>query len=348
MNGDRGSPLVPGLSRRQFLGYGLGALGGTALLAACGNANPSGGGGGGTTEVNVVNAASTEVFAMQHVLDQKGWLKQFGVAANTKNVASGTTITSAIVSGQGDIAVLNGFGQVYPAVEKGAPLRILAAIELGVPSALFSANPAIKTVEDLKGKTIGTGAVGALQYQIAVAVLKKHGISPNQVTFVNVGSLDQIFKAVVAKKVDAGAGDVGNISAENKFGVHVVAEVWKELPSYVNQGAYTSLDAIKNKRQALVGVLAAYAKLFQYLNTSQSKQDFVNAWVASGGTQAEGAATWEFEAGNKTHGNLELTQSQSAYMQQLNIETAQQHKLIPYSNIVDLSLVKEAVKRAGT
>lgn len=348
MNGDRGWPGVPGLSRRQFLGYGLGALGGTALLAACGNANPSGGGAGGTTQVNVINSAATETLTLQRILDQKGWLKQFGVAAKNSNVTSGTTILASIVSGQGDIAVLNGFGQVYPAVEKGAPVRILAAIEFGIPSALFSANPSIKSADDLKGKTIGTGAVGALQYQVAVALLNKHGISANQVTFANVGTLDQIFKAVVAKKVDAGVGDVGNIAIQNQFGVHVVAQMWKELPNYVNQGAYASVDTIKNKRQALVGVLAAYAKLFQYINTPQSKQDFVNAWVASGGQQAEGAATWEFESGNRVRGNLTLSQSQSAYMQQLNIGTAQQHKMIQYSNIVDLSLAKEAVKRAGT
>src|SRR5262249_8705135 len=152
----------------------------------------------------------------------------------------GSKVIGALLSGSGDVCAGSGFASVFPAIEKGGKLKILAGASLLTDQAVFSAKPDIKSVKDLKGRTIGTGAPGALVHQMMVALLHKKGIKVSDVTFVNVGSNVDVFRAVVAGTVDAGPSAVDVYHEQAKYGVHSLTDgdLWAELPEYTNQAAY--------------------------------------------------------------------------------------------------------------
>jgi ABC-type nitrate/sulfonate/bicarbonate transport system substrate-binding protein len=154
--------------------------------------------------VNIVNTGSNATLVCQALLDQLGYLTEFNVKTTTVNVADGSKLMGSLISSDTDICILSGFSQVLPAIEKGAQLKVVAAANQLIAQALYSSNPDIKKVEDLKGKTVGTGAVGALLHQMMVALLRKHGVNPADVQFVNIGSSAAVFKSVIAGKIDAG------------------------------------------------------------------------------------------------------------------------------------------------
>jgi ABC-type nitrate/sulfonate/bicarbonate transport system substrate-binding protein len=105
-----------------------------------------------------------------------------------------------------------------------------------------------------------------------------------------------------------------------------------------------SEKAIKGKRKALVKVLAAYAKLFRYLATPESKTKYVAAYVAAGGSQEEGGVEWQFIQQHKAYSpTLDLPVDKANYVQKLNVEAGSQKKVIPYEKYVDLSLRKDAL-----
>ena len=54
-------------------------------------------------------------------------------------MADGAKILSGIYSGSVDVSPMSGFGQVFPAVEHGADLKIINAATLLPAQALFSA-----------------------------------------------------------------------------------------------------------------------------------------------------------------------------------------------------------------
>src|SRR6185312_3627743 len=124
-----------------------------------------------------------------------------------------------------------------------------------------------RTLKDLEGRTVGTGAVGALLYSIMIAILRKSGIDADKVKFVNIGSSADVFRAVAAKVVDAGPAELDFEGEAAKFDVHALTdgEFWSNLPEYSNQASYSAETAIRERREILVRTLAAYAKLYRYI-----------------------------------------------------------------------------------
>ncbi|HVB90391.1 MAG TPA: ABC transporter substrate-binding protein, partial [Beijerinckiaceae bacterium] len=155
-------------------------------------------------KVSIVNTSPNSAFTIQELIKQKGWFEHYGLEATTQNVADGSKLMGALLSGESDICLLSGFGQVPSAIEKGAALKVVGGACLLTDMAVFAKKPEIKTVKDLEGKTVGTGSIGALLYQLMAALLQKKGVDIKKVTFVNVGSSADVFRAVVAGTIDAG------------------------------------------------------------------------------------------------------------------------------------------------
>ena len=338
------------MSRRDVirLGGGLLALGATApfhpVLAAGQLADLP-------YEVHIVNTGSNATLVVQALLDQLGYLNEFNVKTTTTNVSDGTKLMGSLISGESDICLLSGFSQVLPAIEKGAKLKVVGAANQLIAQALYSSNPEIKKVEDLKGKTIGTGAIGALLHQMTVALLRKHGVDAADVQFVNIGSSAAVFKSVVAGKVDAGPAMTDVYDQQDAYGVHAVADFWSELPEYPYQGSYASEAAIQDKREGLVRVLAAYCKMYRFMmDDPNAEEAFMQAYKSAVGAseEAQGRMMIKFTRENKTYTrDLILTQQQIDYMQDLNLEFDIQKGRLPFDEVVDLSLAKEATTLLG-
>jgi ABC-type nitrate/sulfonate/bicarbonate transport system substrate-binding protein len=298
--------------------------------------------------INIVNTSSNSTLVQQALLEQLGYLDEFNIKATTTNVADGTKLMGSLISAESDICVLSGFSQVLPAIEKGAKLKVVAAANQLIAQALYSSNPEIKTVADLKGKTVGTGAIGALLHQMMVALLRKHGVDPSDVQFVNIGSSAAVFKSVVAGKVDAGPAMTDVYDQQTAYGVHAVADFWSELPEYPYQGSYASQTAIDEKREGLVRVLAAYCKMYRFMmDDPNAEEAFMQAYKTAIGAsdEAQGRMMVKFTRENKTYSrDLILTQTQIDYMQGLNLEFGIQKSQLPFDQIVDLSMAKEAAK----
>jgi NitT/TauT family transport system substrate-binding protein len=302
--------------------------------------------------VNIVNTASNSTMALQELIKQQGYFEEFGLAATTLNVADGSKLMGALFSGSSDICILSGFSQVFPAVEKGGKLKIIAGAGLLLQDAIYSAKPDIHHVKDLEGRTVGSGSPGALLHQFTVALLRKKGVDVSKVKFVNVGSSASVFNAVVAGTVDAGPSLIDVYPEQKKYGVHSLedGDLWKELPEYTYQGSYAADRAITEKRDALVRVLAVYGKLYRFLSSPNSHDAFMRARAAvlKKSDAAEGEFEWQFAQKYKAYAtDLTLSEDRIDYMQKLNVEFGIQKKVLPFNEVADMSLAKDAVKLLG-
>src|SRR5262249_31221184 len=150
------------------------------------------------------------------------------------------------------------------AVEHGADLKLVSAATLLPAQAMFSAKPNVHTLKDLEGKNVGVGAVGALVHQLTVSLLRKYDVDVTKVRFVTIGSNTDIFKGVMAGTVDAGTGPASFVDDAESYGVHAIehGNMSAELKEFTYQAGWTSARVIKDKRDVVVRVLAAYARLF--------------------------------------------------------------------------------------
>ena len=192
------------------------------------------------------------------------------------SVSDGTKILAGIVGGNVDISLASGFGQVFPAVEHGAGLKILGGGALVPTVAMFTGKSDINSLKDLEGRTVGTGAIGALVHQLVMALLLKYKVDVSKVRFVNIGSSADVFRAVSVGTVDAGPAAAALIPSAARYHVRPVPQgnMSVELPQYTYQGAWTSDREIATNRDALVRSLAAFAKLYRFVQSPAAREPF--------------------------------------------------------------------------
>ena len=77
-------------------------------------------------KINLVNTAGNTNVVLATLLKQEGIFEELGLDASVVHVSDGSKLIGGLLSGQMDMCALSGFGQVLPAIEKGAKLKVLA------------------------------------------------------------------------------------------------------------------------------------------------------------------------------------------------------------------------------
>jgi ABC-type nitrate/sulfonate/bicarbonate transport system substrate-binding protein len=333
-------------SRRRLLATGalLPLAGGAApcLASAAAEASAS------RLPIKIANASGALNLTMAELMRRERYLESFGLSPDIIGVADGTRILGGIVGGSIDASLMSGFGQVFPAIDRGAPLKIIGGGALLPMLALFSARPDIKTLKDLEGRTLGTGSIGALVYQLTVTLLRKYQVDTTKIRFVNIGSNADIFRAVGAGTIDAGAGEAALISEAARYGVHLIehGDMSVELPEFTYQAAWTSDRAIATRRGTLVRALAAYARLYRLVQSPAGRQPFLAARraVFAKAPESEHLANWNFIQRCKPFAvNLSLEPERLRYLQAINIDFKVQKSPLAYERVANMSLAVEAL-----
>jgi ABC-type nitrate/sulfonate/bicarbonate transport system substrate-binding protein len=329
-------------SRRQFIGLAAGA-------AIAAQTRVRSAGATARSRVTIANASGSLNLTMAELMRQEKLLESVDLDPNVLTVADGTRILGGVVSGSVDLSTMSGFGQAFPAIGHGARIKIIGGGVLLPALALFSGKPNVNLLKDLEGKTVGTGSVGALVYQLTVTLLQKYGVDVSKVRFASIGSSADIFRAVSAGTVDAGAGDVGLIDTAAEHQVHFIehGNMSVELKEYTYQGAWTSDQKIASERDALVRTLAAYAKLYRLVQNPDSKDAFFKARrvVFPNASMNDHQALWNYIQTYKPFAvNLALSPERLRYMQTLNVGFKVQTEVLPYERVADMSLAADAVK----
>lgn len=299
--------------------------------------------------VEMVNPSGLDTKIIENLLSEGGFLKSFGLTANFMDVADGTKILAALVSGSGDLCSGSGISGLFPAIAQGAKLKIIAGSAVKPTTAIYTKRSDIKEAKDLVGRTVGVGAPGALLHSLLVALLKKKGIDYTQVKFVNIGSSTDVFRAVVAGTVDVGPSESGYFDQQEKYGVHALTDgaLWDQLPEFTNKGIYATDEAITKKRDILVRTLAAHAKLFRFMSKPESKEAFFRARAEAFGKDepADALSHWKFyQTAQPLSTDLLISEASMGYMQDLNIELGVQKTRLPFAQVADMSLAKDALK----
>lgn len=332
------------ISRRTVLARSCATA--ALVLSGCGRRS-----GGPPGRVNVGTTEGLNLTMMQ-LLHHEGLFKLFDVDANVIALADGTRALGGIYSGSIDLVPMSGFGQVFPAIERGADLVIINAATLTPLLALFSAKPNVRNLKDLEGKVVGVGSVGSLDYMLTVTLLRKYSVNIGSVRFVNIGSNLDTFKAVMAGTVDAGMGPASYVNDAASYNVHSIdnGDMSVELSEFTYQAGWTSKSVIASRREILVRVLAAYAKLFRFVEQPSSRDAFLAASRAVFPTspEREHVDEWSFLQKSRPFAlNLLLSPERVQYLQQINVDFHIQKQVMPFDHVADMSLAQDALKLAG-
>ena len=119
-----------------------------------------------------------------------------GLKVESISMEGGSRGVQVLLSGEIQ-AMHVGLGPVVQANKQGADLRLVTSTANTIPITIF-ASPAIKTAQDLKGKTIGISTFGS-ETDVAVSIaLQRLGLKRDDVTVSQIGGASQRFGALLA------------------------------------------------------------------------------------------------------------------------------------------------------
>jgi NitT/TauT family transport system substrate-binding protein len=202
--------------------------------------------------------SSTFTLPMAHI---KGFFQEQGLQAELIRIRSAIALPS-LTSGEIDYHTV-----VAPAVTaalRGIPVRVVACFTPGLTTAII-ARPEIKTVQELKGKTIGLNSIGGGLESTVRLMLKHYGLDPDKdVKFLATGGIETRFAALRQGLTVATAGSTPADYLGKKFGYVVLARAY-DLFSYPNTGLVASVKSIKENPDRLKRVIRAGIKANRYI-----------------------------------------------------------------------------------
>jgi NitT/TauT family transport system substrate-binding protein len=109
----------------------------------------------------------------------RGFFKQQGLQIEPILIRGGPAAIAALVSGEVDFAAIGGAQAVFRSRARGLDISIIGCTS-STTNYLLLGNKQTKTVEDLKGKTIGITGAGTYSEFAMRAFLKKSNINPDK------------------------------------------------------------------------------------------------------------------------------------------------------------------------
>jgi NitT/TauT family transport system substrate-binding protein len=142
--------------------------------------------GWGQEKIRLSHSALESSNSVWYVAQDRGFYKKNGLDVDLLFIPSTTTSVSSLLAGDVHMANASG-GGVASAVVAGADLVMVACYLNSLPYELV-VNDSIKSVEDLKGKSIGISRLGSASDVAARALIKGLGLEPErQVLIMQVG-----------------------------------------------------------------------------------------------------------------------------------------------------------------
>jgi NitT/TauT family transport system substrate-binding protein len=193
----------------------------------------------------------------------KGIFAKYGIDLQVINFARGGPEAAAgVASGQVD---MGSFGTpILTAISKGIPIKVVAAPPVKKIGFILVARQDIKSVSDLKGKTVATGALGGGNHQSLLKIIYAHGLTDKDVKIVATGGVDEelILKSGRVEAVQA-SGVVVNKLVKDGAG-HILAKAEDYYGHYQHSYVFATEALIKNNPEAIRNFLKASREEYQY------------------------------------------------------------------------------------
>ncbi len=137
-----------------------------------------------------------------YVAVHKGMFAAEGIDLELNFAQSGAAVTQQLTGGSLDVALSVGITDPIHAIEKGAPLALIRIVGKAAPYVLIG-KPEIKSIKELKGKTISTGAASDITTAYLERMLAANGLKKGDYEIISAGVAAARYAALKAGVADA-------------------------------------------------------------------------------------------------------------------------------------------------
>ena len=187
----------------------------------------------------------------------KGYFRDEGLGLEFIQVAANIAINAGI---SGELDGLASIGSAIRAIQRGAPLRVVA-VNLRRPLYWLVARPEYRSIKDLKGKMLGINTIGGSQHLRAKAMLALGGLDADKdITSIQVSDQTRQIQALLGNSIQVAAlSPPWNIVARDKFKMRLLESSMDKFAG-IESGLAVPTQLIQGKPELLKKILRARAK----------------------------------------------------------------------------------------
>jgi ABC-type nitrate/sulfonate/bicarbonate transport system substrate-binding protein len=274
--------------------------------------------------------------------DKRGFFQEEGIVAESIRMNPAVALQALV---RGEIHYSTVLGPGVAAAIRGVPVKLVAAYVPVSPTALI-ARPEIKSVAELKGKTIGINAYGGALEAMGRLIVKHFGIDPDkEIKFLATGPLDSRFGAMKQGLTFATLGGPPIDFLGEKLGFIVLARA-HELFSFPVSGLIASEKKLKERPHEIGRVIKAGIKANRYIRQNRDGTLPIMAqWLKID----KEMVAWTYDSSVKTFSeNLAVPEDGLRLLIDDAKRIAKVNQEVSLSDVADLSILRLAQRELGS
>ena len=249
--------------------------GGGATPAPAGNSGESGVAGGTAAPVEFKIAFCTWIgYAPLYIAQDQGYFEEFGISPTLEIIEDESQYAAALYSNSIQ-ALGNVLDREVVHFASGTPEQVIFSMDESSGGDGIIASGDIKTVADLKGKTIGLDK-SSTSYFFFLTILEANGVEESEVTIQEMGA-DDAGTAFIAGNLDAAVvWEPYLTEASNREGGHVLASS-ADYPKTIVDVMVMRTDFIEANPDAARGLAAAWYKAIEFYKANPDEGNRIMA-----------------------------------------------------------------------
>jgi NitT/TauT family transport system substrate-binding protein len=280
------------------------------------------------------------------MVDKGGFAAKRGLKVELLQIKAGATLMKALISGEID-SVDMGAAESIVAGIRGTGVKIVGCTWPGVPQVVL-AKAEIKTLADLKGKTVAISSPGSLPDLLFRGMLDAANVPFADVKLATQGADLDRYKSLLAGITDAAV--VSNeFEAVMPSNIRVLAKGGSAVPKFIRLCVATSSKVLAERRDDLVKFVAAEMDAYKYAATHRDETVKI-AHEMTNAKPDDTRAQFIYDQAireKQIDPSLAIPIDRIDWMQELFVKAGVVPKTVPTTSLIDTSVRDDAAGLAG-
>jgi ABC-type nitrate/sulfonate/bicarbonate transport system substrate-binding protein len=292
-------------------------------------------------KVYIAGSSAESVDMFFHVAKKKGFFQSEGLDVDL--IVARPNISIAGMAGK-NIDYGTVLGSLLRAALGGLPVR-LVMISMDRPSQSLVARPDIKTIDDLRGKTVGVSGIGGMADVITRMMLERAGLAPGRdVQIAPLGPMAARINALQNGVVAAAPVTPPMTYQLEKTGYKILLNA-SDLVVVPYYGLGTSVDKMHERPGQVKALIRAFLQAGRFIRNEKSQMISI---LMDSGQMERGIAEKSYQA---LRSSISLTGEPSGEGMQFWLDVAKKERGmkedIPMSQVADFTILRTARNELG-
>jgi NitT/TauT family transport system substrate-binding protein len=216
-----------------------------------------------------IHSARVMSQSMPWIAQEAGLFEKYSLDHQLVFIASSNMVTAAILSGDAEMTLTGGIGNVRAYVQGATDLVFIGGVKnLMTQSIVAGGN--IKKPEDLKGKQIGVSRIGSNTHYFTIQALRRSGMEPaRDFSFLQTGGDPESLTALLTKKIPAATLTAPSDAKALAEGYHYVVYGPDLKIPYAATAFVTKRSVVAKRPQVIGRFMRAMAEAARILHTDK-------------------------------------------------------------------------------